>query len=360
VDSVEAEFNAWPELSELMPFNSGAIITSRDNLAIDFDRSVLLEKIERFASSAKGDKRVEQEIGYSVKAKWDVEACKRSIRNDRDRPNRIRKILYRPFDERFIFYSSALLDTPSKPVSNSIFGCDNLVLLTPKVKTSETFNHALVSRLPAEKKACSHDRATQMFPLYRCDSELAVEPEPNLRGRAFSSVSAPQYFGYVYAILYSPTYRLRYGNAIRDSYPRIPVVEDAELFRTLARLGGELTALHLLESPKLAQPITEFIGGRHPEVEKISWSKNTVSIDKAQTTGFRGVREEVWKFHIGGYQVCEKWLKDRKGRTLSKADIAHNHKIVIALSETIRLMAEIDKVIEKHGGWPGAFVGSAG
>jgi hypothetical protein len=80
-----------------------------------------------------------------------------------------------------------------------------------------------------------------------------------------------------------------------------------------------------------------------------------VWVDKAQTTGFRGVREPVWNFHIGGYQVCEKWLKDRKGRTLTKDDIAHYHKIVIALSETIRLMAEIDEVIEKHGGWPGAF-----
>jgi hypothetical protein len=120
-------------------------------------------------------------------------------------------------------------------------------------------------------------------------------------------------------------------------------------------LGGELTALHLLESPKLDRPTTEFIGGRHPKVEKVSWSRDTVWIDKAQTSGFKGVREEVWNFHIGGYRVCEKWLKDRKGRTLSADDIAHYQKIVVALTETIRLMAEIDEVIEKHGGWPGAF-----
>ncbi len=67
--------------------------------------------------------------------------------------------------------------------------------------------------------------------------------------------------------------------------------------------------------------------------------------------------EDVWNFHIGGYQVCEKWLKDRKGRTLSKDDIAHYQKIVVALAETIRLMKEIDEVIEQHGGWPGAFQG---
>jgi hypothetical protein len=127
------------------------------------------------------------------------------------------------------------------------------------------------------------------------------------------------------------------------------------LFRALAELGAELAALHLLESPKLDQPITEYLGGRTPEVEKVSWSKNAVWLDKAQTTGFKGVREDVWNFYIGGYPVCEKWLKDRKGRKLSKDDITHYQKIVVALSETIGLMKAIDEVIGINGGWPGAF-----
>ncbi len=73
------------------------------------------------------------------------------------------------------------------------------------------------------------------------------------------------------------------------------------------------------------------------------------------SSGFAGVPEAVWKFHVGGYQVCHKWLKDRKGRTLSDADVQHYGKIVNALHETIRIMGEIDAVIEEHGGWPGAF-----
>ena len=162
-------------------------------------------------------------------------------------------------------------------------------------------------------------------------------------------------FHYAYAVFHSPAYRRRYSEFLKVDFPRLPLPGNLELFRALAHLGGDLTALHLLESPKLAKPIAEFIGGRNPEVEKVSWARNTVWIDKAQTTGFRGVREDVWDFHIGGYQVCEKWLKDRKGRTLSKDDIAHYQKIVVALSETIRLMKQIDEVIEQHGGWPGAF-----
>src|SRR5205807_7965043 len=82
---------------------------------------------------------------------------------------------------------------------------------------------------------------------------------------------------------------------------------------------------------------------------------NTVWLDSEETCAFRGVREAVWNFQVGGYQVCEKWLKDRKGRTLSNDDIAHYQKIVVALAETIRIMKEIDEVIEEHGGWPGAF-----
>jgi hypothetical protein len=124
------------------------------------------------------------------------------------------------------------------------------------------------------------------------------------------------------------------------------------MFRALARLGGELTALHLLESPKLDQPITEYLGGRSPEVEKVAWSENTVWLDKGKTTGFHGVREDVWNFRIGGYQVCEKWLKDRKGRNLTAADRTHYQKVIVALSETIHIMKDIDAVIEKHGGWP--------
>jgi type ISP restriction-modification system protein len=67
---------------------------------------------------------------------------------------------------------------------------------------------------------------------------------------------------------------------------------------------------------------------------------------------FEGVPPDVWSFHVGGYQVCQKWLKDRKGRKLTYDELTHYQNVVSALAETIRLMAEIDNVIENHGGWP--------
>jgi predicted helicase len=233
-------------------------------------------------------------------------------------------------------------------------------------------------------KTCSHDRGTNCFPLYLCEDSSNLQFGHGQRLnftagflRALSNalqitstqdngvpagLTPEDIFHYAYAVFHSPGYRGRYVEFLKTEFPRLPLTGSLELFRALARLGGELVGLHLLESPRLDQPITEFIGSNR-EVAKVGYADGTVWIDASGTkketspgtSGFRGVPEAVWNFHIGGYQVCEKWLKDRKGRTLSADDIAHYHKIVVALAETIRLMAEIDRVIDDHGGWPGAF-----
>ncbi len=172
---------------------------------------------------------------------------------------------------------------------------------------------------------------------------------------------AQQALNYLYAALHSPAYRSRYADLLKMDYPRLPITVSYELFKALSMLGGNLVALHLMESPKLDILITKW-QGKTPssEIEKVAYSNETVWIDKAMSEGFYGIPENVWNFHIGGYQVCHKWLKDRKGRQLSKEDIEHYQKIVVALNETIRLMAEIDNVINAHGGWPDAFQTSSG
>ena len=135
----------------------------------------------------------------------------------------------------------------------------------------------------------------------------------------------------------------------------MPLTSDANLFRELCRLGERLVTLHLMEKFGKATP-------NYPEegnnmVEKIEYltppnqpGQGRVYINKAQY--FDGIPPEVWEFHVGGYQVCHKWLKDRKGRALSFNDIKHYQRIVGALAETIQLMGQIDEVIEEHGGWP--------
>ena len=173
-----------------------------------------------------------------------------------------------------------------------------------------------------------------------------------------------QIFGYLYSIVNSPEYRTRFETFFRVDFPRIPITNDSGLFKALAALGNRLISLHLLESLSVNKYTTSIVGSGDFQIEKVSYCNETVWIDKAKTKGFKGLHQEVWNFKIGSYQVCEKWLKDRQakggknprpGLVLTDEDISHYQKIVVALSETISIMAEIDKVIEKHGGWPDAF-----
>jgi hypothetical protein len=125
-----------------------------------------------------------------------------------------------------------------------------------------------------------------------------------------------------------------------------------------------------MDSPVLDDFVAAYSGPKDPVVGRVGWSDGTVWLDaparkKGQsanggTVGFVGVPEAVWVFQVGGYQVCEKWLRDRKGRTLSEVDLRQYQKIVVALAETLRLMPEIDAVIEQHGGWPDAFTSFPG
>jgi hypothetical protein len=162
-------------------------------------------------------------------------------------------------------------------------------------------------------------------------------------------------FHYMYAVFHSPTYRTRYAEFLKIDFPRLLLTSNLDFFRALCSLGERLMGLHLMEK-------TGKITTRYPEpgnnvVEKIEHTfpanepeKSRVWISKTQY--FEGVAPEVWEFRIGGYQVCAKWLKDRKGRRLEFNDIQHYQRIVAALGETIALMEQIDEAIEDHGGWP--------
>jgi hypothetical protein len=246
-----------------------------------------------------------------------------------------------------------------------------------------------VARTVSSHKAMSAYDTNSVFPLYLVEDEessvrnLVSEHRVNFSKDFLNSLAIslsiqqervhqlPQglipedIFYYTYAVFHSPNYRTRYAEFLKIDFPRIPMPGSLDQFYALDRLGGELVALHLMESPKLDDFITAYIGPKNPEVRRVGWGDDTVWLDAAGTKkgqpaspgtiGFRGVPEAVWNFRIGGYQVCEKWLKDRSGRALSNGDIAHYQKIVVALAETVRLMQEIDEVIEQHGGWPGAF-----
>ncbi|HLE80407.1 MAG TPA: type ISP restriction/modification enzyme, partial [Dehalococcoidia bacterium] len=171
----------------------------------------------------------------------------------------------------------------------------------------------------------------------------------NGRGDLEQTFGPEDIFNYAYAVFHSPTYRTRYAEFLKIDFPRLPLTSDKGLFKGLAEKGAELVSLHLMESPLLNNLITKYPVAGGNAVDKVTCDDNNQRVYINKTQYFEGVPPEVWNFHIGGYQVCQKWLKDRKGRTLTYDELTHYQKVIVALKETIRLMAEIDELIP---GWP--------
>ena len=149
---------------------------------------------------------------------------------------------------------------------------------------------------------------------------------------------------YIYAVLHSPTYRDKYKEFLKIDFPRVPYPKDAATFWQLVALGSELRQIHLLESPVVSKLITQYPVGGSNIVGKIRYDVSESNVYINETQYFANVPKVAWEFYIGGYQPAQKWLKDRKERELLFDDILHYQKIIIALTETDRLMNEIDKI----------------
>jgi len=149
-------------------------------------------------------------------------------------------------------------------------------------------------------------------------------------------------FDYIYAVLYSPSYREKFKEFLKIDFPRVPYPKDVKSFKEFVVFGAELRSLHLLESPKVSQFITTYPVVGSDIVEKLTYKDSKVFINAEQYFG--DVPELAWNFYIGGYQPAQKWLKDRKGKTLTNSDIEHYQKIIVALAETDRTMQEIDQI----------------
>lgn len=377
-ESIWAEYERSFRLPEVMRVNVLGFQSHRDQFAIGFSKAEVRSRFALLRSSNETGRQLAARFGTTDSGDWTIASARAQVKADRNWEDKIIPCAYRPFDIRYCYYSRAAIDRPRRELLNHVAWHENLCLNTTRQTKSPGWRHAVVTDKPATAMFVELKDGSNLFPLwlYPQQGELSFSSErlPNFSDNFLRSLAAqlqlPQQaphglpagvtpediFHYVYAVLHSPGYRNRYAQFLRIDFPRLPLPRSRELFHALAGFGVDLSGLHLLDSPKLEKAITEFNSVTDPEVERVSWSKETVWLDKAQTVGFKGVREDVWNFHIGGYQVCEKWLKDRKGRALSKGDVAHYQKIVVALTETIRLMREVDEVIERAGGWPAAFV----
>ena len=375
------EYEAGVKLTEVFHLNSVGIVTARDKLAIQWTSEDMRRVAADFLSLGVDDARNTYALGKDS-SDWSVAAAQNDIRDHPDSVRRIAPITYRPFDTRFTYYTGragGLVCRPRTKVMFHMLAGPNLGLSTTRSREiSAGWEHTFVSRHLMQHHAVSLKEVNYLFPLYVypavTPAKVGGDREPNLDrefvkefgsriGLAFipdgagdleTEFGPEDVFHYIYAVLHSPEYRRRYADFLKSDFPRVPFTQDRQRFAAVVALGRRLAALHLMDAEGDAVPAFPIAGRNRVERPRYAPPSDKlpgrVWINRDQY--FEGVEPGTWAFAIGGYRPAEKWLKDRKGRTLSFDDIAHYRRICAALAETPRIMARIDREIDARGGWP--------
>ena len=389
------EYLQWPRITEIMPVNSAGMVTARDSLTIHWSRDDVMPTVRDFVSLPSETARSRYSLGNDVRD-WKVSLAQEDLENSGLKNELVQPVLYRPFDTRYTYYtgnSRGFICMPRDEVMRNMIDGSNLGLITTR-QTRDLWDALATNSIIAHKAMAAYD-INNLFPLYTYPSEQSIEQglyrrgerQPNLApaftaelerrlglrfvsdgpGDLTETFGPEDVFHYIYAMFHSPTYRERYEQFLRADFPRVPLVDDAGLFRTVVDLGGRLTAAHLPESAPSSQPAASFpvtgdnvvekghpkycAPGETPPGETEPIERGRVYISTSAKRGnkhgqyFDGIAPEVWEFQVGGYQPMDKWLKDRRGRELSFDDIAHYQRIAAALQATITLMAEVDAAI---------------
>jgi predicted helicase len=352
-------------ITNIFPVNVTGIVTARDHFVIEFDKEVLKRHIGMFRNLSMPDELIKQTFKIKDTRGWKFIKARKELAEDKNWDEYFTKILYRPFDLRHIYYTRKMVDWPRPEVMPHMMQ-ENLGLIVPKrVETKIPWAHTLCTSDIIDHVAVSLKTIDYLFPLYlypdKDNKDLfsykSGGKNPNISANCFATLlgvykkePTPEHiFCYVYAILYSNIYRTKYAEFLKTDFPRIPFTKNYKLLVKMGKYGKDLVDLHLFNSKQIDLPVARFRGKGENKVEKVTYRDERVQINKEQY--FEGVQGETWRYQIGGYQVCDKWLKDRKGRILSLDDIKHYCKVVTALSKTIEIQKKIDNLypeIEKE------------
>ena len=374
---------AWSLPSIFSPNGDPApgIVTTHDQFAISWTAADAASKVERFLAT-KSEDEARSIWRLCSQDQWRYERARAELAGGGWRDH-IEAIQYRPFDIRATVFDRNVAVHRRERVMNHMLDGPNLGLISCRQQSQQgAWSHCGATRVIIESSAISNKtrEINYLFPLYRYPDqgvgpmELGIaERTPNLApaftdavadaiGMGFipdgpgdlnSTFGPEDVFHYIYAVLHSPEYRRRYVDFLKSDFPRIPLPGDPTLFAELVKLGAHLAALHLMEADGADTPAFTVTGDAC--IERVRYTEpsgNTpgrVWINREQH--FEGVSPETWAFTIGGYRPAEKWLKDRKGRTLTFDDIGWYRRICAALAETPLVMERIDEMIEAHGGW---------
>ena len=340
----KSEYDKGFSITELFRLNNVGIVTARDGILVNENKESLLRSVSEF---------------YSIKADEKL----------------IQKISYRPFDDKFVYYDTKIIERAREKVMQHFHNGNNFGLVIGRqgqVVGSMPWNLSFMTNSMTDFNLF-YRGGGMLFPLYHYpvhsgqqNIDQTTERTPNLNPEIVKQIAAqlglnfvnekehtpnPSQEGsfapidlldYIYAVLHSPTYREKYKEFLKIDFPRVPYPKDAATFWQLVKLGGQIRQIHLLERPIVEKYITGYPEDGDNVVVKPKYDNGKVFINDTQY--FSNVPEVAWNFYIGGYQPAQKWLKDRKERTLEFDDILHYQKIIVALTETDRLMNEINKI----------------
>lgn len=385
---VDIKSISWQELAPLTPFyffvprkekgieiyqhycnimdiflSSGTgIFTGKDHFVVDFAKEPLKARVLMFMNKNLSNEMVKQGLNLKENYMWRVAKARKDLYKDENWQEYFKEILYRPFDIRDIYYHDSVVWRPRKEIMRHLLR-ENLALCVGRagqvVGLEKPWNIVFISKNIVDLNLF-YRGGEQVFPLYvyfdqdKKDlfsyTKKSEKRKPNVKPEIFKNLASAfkkeptpeEIFYYIYAVLYSNTYRTKYAEFLKIDFPRIPFTNDYKLFSKMGEYGKQLVDLHLLRFN--FQLIAKFPVKGDAVVEKLRYDEKQkcVYINKEQY--FEGIPKDVWEYQIGGYQVCEKWLKDRKGRRLSLEEIKHYCNIVTALQKTIEVQKEIDAI----------------
>jgi predicted helicase len=360
----KTEYNLLLNLDSLFIVKASGIQTEFDELSLHNTKQEAIDKLESIKNNSVENIIERYKFPSSkklkiIQAKLDIESNSVSFEN----------FGYKLFTDKIAIYTgktNGIMGRPRYETMRHLLK-PNLALITMRTQVDTVSpNTYFISNKPIDKNFYGFQ--TYAFPLYLYPEtngqqtiEQTLERTPNLNTEIVKQIAkklgltytnekettkntfAPiDILDYIYAVLHSSTYREKYKEFLKIDFPRVPYPKDQDTFWNLVKLGGEIRQIHLLESPIVEKFISKYPITGTNIVGKPKYENGKIMINETQY--FEDVPEVAWNFYIGGYQPAQKWLKDRIHRELQIEDILHYLKIIVALTETDRLMKEVEKI----------------
>ncbi len=368
------EYHNFISVRNMFDIHIDGIKTHRDHFAIGFNNEEVLNRIKDFINIKIDDKEISTKYNIKDTRDWKINKNRMELSKYKSLKKYLKRINYKPFDSRVIFYDKTIVELP-RPLLKKNLLRKNYGLAIGRagqnVGIHYLWNLCFITNIISDTNLFRRGGAT-IYPLFIYDTEKedlfnnnGNEKEENFKSEFRKTIDSKyrerqkhrkepttdnplpeEILGYIYAVLHSPTYREKYSEFLKSDFPRIPFTDDEGKFYLLADLGWDLIQKHLMNDiPKDGKyaELGNYMGKGINEVIKPDYNESQQRLYINKNQYFDNVPPEVYEFYIGGYQVLNKYLKDRKGRTLSLDEIENVENVVKILAFTIDQMERIDE-----------------